>query len=290
MICNACPRRCGVDRSKKHGFCGVGENFVVARAAKHFWEEPPISGTNGSGAVFFSGCNLRCVFCQNYELSRAKQGKEITEKKLTEIFDSLISSGAHNLNLVTATQYAERLADVLEKYRSPVPVVYNCGGYESVETIKRLSSVVDVWLPDLKYIDPERSLRYSKAADYFDAASKTILEMRRNQPEDVFENGLMKKGLIIRHLVLPKNVNQSRRIFEWIKDNLGAKTYISLMAQYTPCGKLEDFPELQRRITKREYEKAVDCLIELGFENVFLQELDSAQKQYIPDFDLTGVE
>ena len=290
MICNACPRRCGVDRSKKHGFCGVGENFVVARAAKHFWEEPPISGTNGSGAVFFSGCNLRCVFCQNYELSRAKQGKEITEKKLTEIFDSLISSGAHNLNLVTATQYAERLADVLEKYRSPVPVVYNCGGYESVETIKRLSSVVDVWLPDLKYIDPERSLRYSKAADYFDAASKTILEMRRNQPEDVFENGLMKKGLIIRHLVLPKNVNQSKRIFEWIKDNLGAKTYISLMAQYTPCGKLEDFPELQRRITKREYEKAVDCLIELGFENVFLQELNSAQKQYIPDFDLTGVE
>lgn len=290
MICNACPRRCGVDRSKKHGFCGVGENFVVARAAKHFWEEPPISGTNGSGAVFFSGCNLRCVFCQNYELSRAKQGKEITEKKLTEIFDSLISSGAHNLNLVTATQYAERLADVLEKYRSPVPVVYNCGGYESVETIKRLSNVVDVWLPDLKYIDPERSLRYSKAADYFNAASKAILEMRRNQPEDVFENGLMKKGLIIRHLVLPKNVNQSRRIFEWIKDNLGAKTYISLMAQYTPCGKLEDFPELQRRITKREYEKAVDCLIELGFENVFLQELDSAQKQYIPDFDLTGVE
>ena len=290
MICNACPRRCGVDRSKKHGFCGVGENFVVARAAKHFWEEPPISGTNGSGAVFFSGCNLRCVFCQNYELSRAKQGKEITEKKLTEIFDSLISSGAHNLNLVTATQYAERLADVLEKYRSPVPVVYNCGGYESVETIKRLSSVVDVWLPDLKYIDPERSLRYSKAADYFDAASKTILEMRRNQPEDVFENGLMKKGLIIRHLVLPKNVNQSRRIFEWIKDNLGAKTYISLMAQYTPCGKLEDFPELQRRITKREYEKAVDCLVELGFENVFLQELDSARERYIPDFDLTGVE
>lgn len=290
MICNACPRKCGVDRSKKHGFCGVGENFVVARAAKHFWEEPPISGTNGSGAVFFSGCNLRCVFCQNFELSRAKRGKEITEKKLTEIFDSLISSGAHNLNLVTATQYAERLADVLERYRSPVPVVYNCGGYESVETIKRLSNVVDVWLPDLKYIDPERSLRYSKAADYFDAASKTILEMRRNQPEDVFENGLMKKGLIIRHLVLPKNVNQSRRIFEWIKDNLGAKTYISLMAQYTPCGKLEDFPELQRRITKREYEKAVDCLIELGFENVFLQELDSAQKQYIPDFDLTGVE
>ena len=290
MLCNACPRKCGVDRSEQHGFCGVGESFVVARAAKHFWEEPPISGTNGSGAVFFSGCNLRCVFCQNYELSRAKRGKEITEKKLTEIFDSLISSGAHNLNLVTATQYAERLADVLERYRSPVPVVYNCGGYESVETIKRLSNVVDVWLPDLKYIDPERSLRYSKAADYFDAASKAILEMRKNQPEDVFENGLMKKGLIIRHFVLSKNVNQSRRIFEWIKDNLGTKTYISLMAQYTPCGKLEDFPELQRRITKREYEKAVDCLVELGFENIFLQELDSAKEQYIPDFDLTGVE
>ena len=289
MICNACPRKCGVDRSKKHGFCGAGESFVVARAAKHFWEEPPISGTNGSGAVFFSGCNLRCVFCQNFEVSRAKCGKEITDERLTEIFDSLISEGAHNLNLVTATQYAERLSEILRDYHSTVPVVYNCGGYESLETLRRLEGLVDIYLPDLKFFDPERSLRYCGAADYFETASAAILEMRRQQPEDVFEDGLMKKGLIIRHLVLPKNVNQSRRIFEWIKENLGAKTYISLMAQYTPCGELESFPELQRRITRREYEKAVCSLEDLGFENVFLQELDSAAEQFIPAFDLTGV-
>ena len=289
MICNACPRKCGVDRSKKHGFCGAGESFVVARAAKHFWEEPPISGTNGSGAVFFSGCNLRCVFCQNFEVSRAKCGKEITDERLTEIFDSLISEGAHNLNLVTATQYAERLSGILRAYHSPVPVVYNCGGYESLETLRRLEGLIDIYLPDLKFFDPERSLRYCGAADYFETASAAILEMRRQQPEDIFEDGLMKKGLIIRHLVLPKNVNQSRRIFEWIKENLGAKTYISLMAQYTPCGKLESFPELQRKITRREYEKAVCSLEDLGFENVFLQELDSAAEQFIPAFDLTGV-
>ena len=289
MICNACPRKCGVDRSKKSGFCGAGESFVVARAAKHFWEEPPISGTNGSGAVFFSGCNLRCVFCQNFEVSRAKCGKEITDKRLTEIFDSLISEGAHNLNLVTATQYSERLSEILRDYHSTVPVVYNCGGYESLETLRRLEGLVDIYLPDLKFFDPERSMRYCGAADYFETASAAILEMRRQQPEDVFEDGLMKKGLIIRHLVLPKNVNQSRRIFEWIKENLGAKTYISLMAQYTPCGELESFPELQRRITRREYEKAVCSLEDLGFENVFLQELDSAAEQFIPAFDLTGV-
>ncbi len=289
MICNACPRKCGVDRSKKSGFCGAGESFVVARAAKHFWEEPPISGTNGSGAVFFSGCNLRCVFCQNFEVSRAKCGKEITDKRLTEIFDSLISEGAHNLNLVTATQYSERLSEILRDYHSTVPVVYNCGGYESLETLRRLEGLVDIYLPDLKFFDPERSMRYCGAADYFETASAAILEMRRQQPEDVFEDGLMKKGLIIRHLVLPKNVNQSRRIFEWIKENLGAKTYISLMAQYTPCGKLESFPELQRKITRREYEKAVCFLEDLGFENVFLQELDSAAEQFIPAFDLTGV-
>lgn len=289
MICNACPRKCGVDRSKKSGFCGAGESFVVARAAKHFWEEPPISGTNGSGAVFFSGCNLRCVFCQNFEVSRAKCGKEITDERLTEIFDSLISEGAHNLNLVTATQYSERLSEILRDYHSPVPVVYNCGGYESLETLRRLEGLIDIYLPDLKFFDPERSLRYCGAADYFETASAAILEMRRQQPEDIFEDGLMKKGLIIRHLVLPKNVNQSRRIFEWIKENLGAKTYISLMAQYTPCGKLESFPELQRKITRREYEKAVCFLEDLGFENVFLQELDSAAEQFIPAFDLTGV-
>lgn len=290
MICNACPRNCGIDRSKSRGFCGVKENFVVARAAKHFWEEPPISGTNGSGTVFFSGCNLRCAFCQNFEISRAKNGKEISEERLTEIFDELIASGVHNLNLVTAAHYAEKLSVLLQKYRSKVPVVYNSSGYEKAETLKRLDGVIDIYLPDLKYISPERAMKYSKAEDYFENASKAILEMRRQQPKDIFdENGLMKKGLIIRHLILPKNTNQSKLIFDWIKEALGTDTYISLMAQYTPCGEIENIPELQRRITEREYEKVLSYCEELGFKNVFVQDLDSAKKNFIPDFDLTGV-
>ena len=290
MICNACPRNCGIDRSKNRGFCGVKENFVVARAAKHFWEEPPISGTNGSGTVFFSGCNLRCAFCQNFEISRAKNGKEISEERLTEIFDELIASGVHNLNLVTAAHYAEKLSVLLQKYRSKVPVVYNSSGYEKAETLKKLDGLIDIYLPDLKYISPERAMKYSKAEDYFENASKAILEMRRQQPKDIFdENGLMKKGLIIRHLILPKNTNQSKLIFDWIKEALGTDTYISLMAQYTPCGEIENIPELQRRITEREYEKVLSYCEELGFKNVFVQDLDSAKKNFIPDFDLTGV-
>lgn len=289
MVCNACPRNCAAERNKTKGFCGVGESFVVARAAKHYWEEPVISGTEGSGAVFFSGCNLRCAFCQNYELSRAKIGKEISDERLCEIFDRLIAEGAHNLNLVTPTHYAERLAGVLERYYSSVPVVYNCGGYEKTETLKRLEGLVDVYLPDFKYISDEKAKRYSLAPDYFENASAAILEMRRQQPDDIIENGLMKKGLIIRHLVLPKNTNQSKLIFDWIKENLGTKTYISLMAQYTPCGNLGELSELKRKITRREYEKVVSYLEELGFENVFLQELSSAEKEYIPPFDLTGV-
>lgn len=289
MVCNACPRSCKVNRSEKNGFCGVGERFVVARAARHFWEEPVISGTRGSGAVFFCGCNLRCAFCQNSDISRAKIGKEISDEQLKEIFDRLIEEGAHNLNLVTPSHYAEQLARVLESYHSSVPVVYNCGGYEKKQTLRMLEGLVDVYLPDLKYICSERAGRYSLAPDYFENASAAILEMRRQQPDDVFEGGLMKKGLIIRHLVLPKNTNRSKLIFDWIKENLGTKTYISLMAQYTPCGNLESLPELNRKITPREYEKVVSYLEELGFENVFLQELSSAEKSFIPDFDLTGV-
>lgn len=290
MLCNACPRNCGVERTKDCGFCGVGENFVVARAAKHFWEEPPISGKNGSGAVFFSGCNLRCAFCQNIEISRAEKGKEISDERLKKIFDELIAAGAHNLNLVTATQYAEKLSVLLRDYKSKVPVVYNCGGYEKTETLKKLDGVIDVYLPDLKYISSERSMKYSKTFDYFENASAAILEMRRQQPEDIFdEDGLMKKGLIIRHLILPKNTNQSKLILDWIKDNLGTDTYISLMAQYTPCGEIESLPELQRRITAREYEKVVSYCEELGFKNVFVQDAESAEKSFIPDFDFTGV-
>lgn len=290
MICNTCPRKCGVNRSQKNGFCGVGESFVVSRAAKHFWEEPCISGKNGSGTVFFSGCNLRCVYCQNFEISHECFGKEISDKRLEEIFDELIESGVHNINLVNPTHYAYRLAKVLSEYKSTVPIVYNSSGYESTETLRRLEGLVDIYLPDLKYIDNERSKKYSRASDYFEKASKAICEMKRQQKKDVFdENGMIQKGVIIRHLILPKNTNQSIKILEWIKNTFGTDTVLSLMAQYTPCGKIENFPELQRKITKREYDKVVQYLEEAGFINAFVQERESANKEFIPVFNLEGV-
>lgn len=290
MNCFSCPRKCGADRKQSVGFCGVGEEFVVARAAKHFWEEPCISGKDGSGTVFFSGCNLRCTYCQNFEISHGCFGKEISEKRLMQIFDELIENGANNINLVNPTHYAEKLARVLREYKSSVPVVYNSGGYESALTLQKLEGLVDIYLPDLKYISSERSQKYSLAVDYFENASKAIAEMKRQQSEDVFaENGIMQKGVIIRHLILPKNTNQSVEILRWIKENFGTKTYVSLMAQYTPCGKTEAFPELQRKITAREYDKVVSFLEEEGFENAFVQLLESAEKEFIPPFDLTGV-
>ncbi|MGN1418878.1 MAG: radical SAM protein [Acutalibacteraceae bacterium] len=289
--CKMCPRKCSADRKEKTGFCGVGENFVLARAAKHMWEEPCISGKNGSGAIFFSGCNLRCAYCQNFEISHNCFGEEISDKRLCEIFDELIEQGAHNINLVNPTHYTLRLARVLEKHKPSVPVIYNSSGYDSAETLKRLEGLIDIYLPDIKYISPERSKKYSAAENYFEEASKAVLEMKRQQPEDVFdENGMMQKGMIIRHLILPKNTNQSLEILQWIKENLSQRTYISLMAQYTPCGKIEKFPELQRKITAREYEKVVNFANELGFENAFIQLTDSADENFIPAFDLTGVE
>lgn len=290
LICTMCPRKCSVDRKNAVGFCGVPESFVVARAALHAWEEPCISGKNGSGTVFFSGCNLRCVYCQNYKISHDGFGKTVSDKRLMEIFDELIEKGAHNINLVNPTHYALPLARVLAEYNSPVPVVYNSSGYESVETLKRLEGLIDVYLPDLKYITPDRAKKYSSASDYFEAASAAVAEMRRQVPEDVFSpDGMLMKGLLIRHLILPMNTNRSIEIFSWIKTTLGEKTLVSLMAQYTPCGNVEAFPELQRRITEREYEKVLMFLEQEGFENAFIQQRTAADDGYIPDFDLTGV-
>lgn len=289
MICTACPRQCGADRETVHGFCGVPAAFKAARAAKHFWEEPCISGENGSGTVFFSGCSLRCVYCQNLEISHGCFGKELTDRELLRVFDRLIESGAHNLNLVNPTHYAERLAVLLRDYHSPVPVVYNSSGYERVETLQKLEGLVDVYLPDLKYCTAEAAKRYSGAADYFPVAAAAISEMKRQQPEDVFVDGLLKRGVIIRHLILPKNTNRSVEILRFIADRFGTKTLVSLMAQYTPCGDLAAFPELQRHITAREYEKVVAALEELGFENAYVQERSAANEDYIPAFDLTGI-
>lgn len=290
MICNICPRECGVDRSVTTGVCGMPEGFVVARAAKHLWEEPCISGTNGSGTVFFSGCSLKCVFCQNYSISTENYGKEISDARLMEIFDSLIEQGVHNINLVNPTHYATRLAKVLKEYNSPVPVVYNTGGYEKAETLKQLEGLIDIYLPDLKYIDEEKSRKYSKAPNYFLFASDAIKEMIRQTGSPVLdENGIMKKGTIIRHLILPKNTNQSIAVIDWLEENVPNDTYISLMSQYTPIVHSETYPELNRKITEREYLKVLSHLMDSGFENIFTQEILSAQEEFIPEFDLTGV-
>jgi putative pyruvate formate lyase activating enzyme len=287
MICSICPRHCNVDRSVNLGFCQSPDNFRVARAALHFWEEPCISGKEGSGTVFFSGCNLKCVFCQNNEISAENKGVEISDDKLISIFENLISQGANNINLVNPTHYAKRLAKVLGRWKSPVPIVYNSSGYEEVETLKALDGLIDIYLPDLKYIRAEKAMRYSKAADYFEKASVALLEMRR-QVEDKFDGDIMKSGMIIRHLILPQNTNSSIAVLDFIKSNF-PYTFVSLMAQYTPCGDLSEFPEINRKITKREYEKVVNYAFDNSFDKLFIQELSSADKSFIPKFDFTGV-
>lgn len=291
MNCTACPRGCNADRDAGTGACGVGNEYIVARAAPHYWEEPYISGEKGSGTLFFSGCNLRCVFCQNYEVSRADCGKAVSEDRLMRIFDGLVEKGVHNINLVTPTHYAPMLAKTLEKYRSPVPIVYNSSGYESVETLKMLDGLVDVYLPDIKYFDSEPSAKYSGAPDYFEFASKAVLEMYRQTGNLVIgEDGTARKGLLIRHLVLPGNISQTIKIFSWIAENLSEETYISLMRQYVPYGKAKEMPPLNRRLSDREYSIVKKKILAFGFENCCFQSKAAAEEIFIPDFDLQGVD
>lgn len=290
MKCNLCPRGCNVDRAKETGHCGATDEILLARASVHLWEEPPISGTDGSGTVFFSGCNLGCVYCQNYEISHMVKGKAVSEERLGEIFRELENKGVHNINLVNPTHYAHKIRQLLMSEKPSVPVVYNSSGYERVSTLKSLEGLVDIYLPDLKYINPERSEKYSDAADYFDFASRAVIEMKRQCSENIFDSdGIMQKGMIIRHLVLPQNTNQSIKILEWIKDNLGTDTLISLMSQYTPHGQADKYKELTRKITAREYEKVVSAAEEMGFTTIFTQDYASASENFIPDFDFTGV-
>lgn len=283
MICNQCPRKCNVERSKYIGRCGVGEKFKIARADLHFWEEPCISGKNGSGTVFFSGCNLGCVFCQNYEISHRCIGRDVESDELVRIFEALVNKGANNINLVNPTHYARQISEVLKNWKSPVPIVYNSSGYESVETLKLLDGLVDIYLPDFKYIVPEKAKKYSLAEDYPEVSMLALAEMKRQVDEDVFENGLMKKGMIIRHLVLPSNTNASIKALDYLAENY-RDTYISVMAQYTPCGDLEGFEEINRGLTKREYNKIVDYALSLGLEKIFIQDLTSSSENYIPQF------
>ncbi|MBO5290630.1 MAG: radical SAM protein [Clostridia bacterium] len=292
-LCNDCPRKCNVLRKaltdNGKGFCLMGENPVISRAALHFWEEPPISGENGSGTVFFSGCNLQCSFCQNKDISQGGIGKEITVERLKEIYKDLISQGAHNINLVTATHFIDAVLKSLDE-PLPVPVVYNCGGYESIDSLKRLEGKIQIYLPDLKYSDNSLAVKYSKAPDYFETATRAIKEMHRQVGDYVIdENGIMKSGVIIRHLILPNNLENTKGVIDWVKNNFNeGEVLFSLMSQFTPISPCPH-RELSRRLTQEEYDEIEDYLFDSGIEDGFMQELSSAKEEYIPPFDLTGV-
>ena len=291
--CSLCPRNCQVDRSKKVGFCKSSDKIKVARAALHYWEEPCISGVEGSGTVFFSGCNLNCCFCQNYNISNDCFGKEISVDRLGEIFLELQDNGANNINLVTAVQYVPSIIEALDKvkHKLHIPVVYNNGGYESVETLELLKDYVDIYLPDIKYFDSDIAKRYSKAGDYFERATEAVLKMIDNAGELKFnKEGIMQRGVIVRHMVLPSCYKDSIKILNWITDNLPKdKFLISLMSQYTPFYKAEKYPEINRRVTSYEYNKVVDEALKLGLDKGYLQEKTSAKEEYTPPFDLEGV-
>ena len=291
--CCLCPRMCRADRSTASGYCKAPDGILASRAALHFWEEPCISGTGGSGAIFFSGCTLRCCFCQNYKISRTPRGKSISSERLAEIFLELQDQGAHNINLVTATHYLPWILPALDmvKEKLHIPVVYNCGGYERLETIQALSSYVDIWLPDLKYFSSDLSRRYSQAPDYFARASAAVRQMILQTGTPVFDDrGIMQKGVIIRHLVLPGQKEDSLQLIKWMAEELPEKQfYISLLSQYTPYEKNPDFPELNRRITSYEYQKVVEAALEAGLEQGFMQERTSAKEEYTPSFAYQGL-
>ena len=289
MICTLCPRRCGAERTETEGmgFCAMPAGIRVARAALHMWEEPPISGTNGSGTVFFSGCTLRCCYCQNGSISAGGFGKAVTTARLREIFEALIAQGAHNINLVTPTHFLPWILPALEP-KLPVPVVYNCGGYESVETLRRLEGKVDIYLPDLKYADGELAGRLSAAPDYFPVAAAAIREMFRQTGPCVMEDGLLKRGVVIRHLVLPGQMDNTRRCIDWVAENFKpGEVLFSLMSQYTPQPDAEGV--LRRHVTRSEYRAAVAYMENCGITDGFTQERTAARAEYTPPFDLTGI-
>ena len=293
--CMLCPRTCGAQRSKgKTGICGVTETLKVARAALHFWEEPCISGTKGSGAVFFSGCALHCVFCQNESIAQGTAGKEITPERLVEIFLELQEQGANNINLVTPGQYVPHIIRAVEQARRQglaVPIVYNTGSYENVDTIKALEGIVDIYLPDLKYFSPELSTAYSHAPDYFETACAAISEMYRQVGNPVIneDTGLMQRGLIVRHLLLPGQTKDSKKILRYLHETYGDHIYISIMNQYTPLPQVADIEALNRTVTPEEYDRVLRFAERIGIERGFRQEGTAASESFIPEFDERGL-
>lgn len=292
--CTLCPRECHVNRMEgKTGYCKVPGELWIARAALHMWEEPCISGEEGSGTVFFSGCPVGCLYCQNHYIADGTVGKQITIERLADIFLELQEKGANNINLVTPSHYVLQIIDALKISRKRglhLPIVYNCSGYEKVETLRLLEGLIDVYLPDFKYMDPEPAYQYSRCKDYYPVAAKAIEEMVRQAGDPEFdERGIMKKGVIVRHLTLPGYLEDSKRIVKYLYDTYGDRIYISIMNQYTPLEQVKDYPELNRRITGEEYDELVDYAIHIGVENGYIQEGDTAAESFIPQFDGEGV-
>lgn len=292
--CLLCPRKCGINRrTGQTGVCGVSSEIKVARAALHYWEEPCISGKRGSGAVFFSGCSLHCVFCQNREISDGKEGKVISKERLSDIFMELEGKGANNINLVTPGQYIPDIVWAVNDAKSrgmKLPIIYNTSGYENVTELKLLEGIVDVYLPDFKYMDSTLSARYSRAKDYPSVAKQALSEMVRQQPDVVIDDatGLIQKGVIVRQLLLPGHVNDAKAVLKYLYDTYHDHVYISMMSQFTPIA-LKDYPEINRTVTRREYERLIDYALEIGITNAFIQEGDVAKDSFIPAFDCEGV-
>ena len=288
--CTLCPRRCGVDRTRGQlGFCKMPGQIHAARAGVHYWEEPVISGSFGSGAVFFSGCTLKCAFCQNYDISQENFGKPMTSAELRAAFERLIDEGVQNINLVTPTHFLPDILPALEP-KLPVPVVYNCGGYESVETLRQLEGKIDVYLPDFKYSDNALAKKLSSAPDYFETASAAILEMYRQVGKPVLEDDEMKRGVLVRHLVLPGCVDNSLGVLDWVAEHFrSGDVLFSLMSQYVPMGRAAEMPPFDRRITELEYDSVLSYMMLLGIEDGYTQDFSSAERGYTPSFDLTGL-
>lgn len=282
-ICTTCPNACKIDRDRFIGACGVKNDIVIAKYYLHPYEEPPVSGTKGSGCVFFAGCSLKCAFCQNYELSHNARGKVFSVEELADIFKKLELGGAHNINLVNPTHYSAQIVAALKIYKPNIPIVWNTHGYETIETLNFVNPYVDVYLTDLKYFSPSRSYRYAKKENYFEVAKKAVSFMLKSKAP-IFKDGLIKQGVIVRHLILPQNIDDSMRILEFLKDVIG-DNYLSLMSQYTPYGDLTGLPELKRKITAREYRAVLDKAVSLGFKNTFLQDESSAKEDFIPTWD-----
>lgn len=283
MRCDLCPNMCGADRTRAAGRCGAKETVRIAKFYLHSFEEPVIAGEKGSGTVFFCGCPLKCVFCQNYEVSRNLRGKYISDKELAEIFKKLENEGATNINLVNPTHYSRAIIRALDIYRPNIPVVYNTHGYERIEILNEINPYIDIYLPDMKFYSPALSERYTGISDYFEKASAAI-EFMAEKPLVFGDKGIMKSGTLVRHLVLPQCTSDSKKILDWFAD-IKDKAFINVMSQYTPFGDIEKFPELKRKITKREYESVLEYAMSLGIENMFYQKIESADTIYIPKWD-----